>query len=84
MSQNKELSNVSLRKDKTYTVKELYQASVIYSANAAITALGNAISGTPHAFVNQMRSTAKKIGHQGCQDLQRIWIDEQTSWGCWL
>ncbi|GAK47626.1 D-alanyl-D-alanine carboxypeptidase [Secundilactobacillus oryzae JCM 18671] len=62
MSQNKELSNVSLRKDKTYTVKELYQASVIYSANAAITALGNAISGTPHAFVNQMRSTAKKLG----------------------
>ncbi|WP_029327582.1 D-alanyl-D-alanine carboxypeptidase family protein [Secundilactobacillus malefermentans] len=62
MSQDTNLSNVPLRKDKEYTVKELYQASIIYSANAAVTALGDAVAGSPHAFVSQMRSTAKKLG----------------------
>ncbi|WP_143463017.1 serine hydrolase [Levilactobacillus enshiensis] len=56
------LSNVPLRAGHKYTVKSLYQASLIYSANGAIEALGVAVAGTPHAFVDQMKAQAKKLG----------------------
>lgn len=62
LSKNTELTNVPLTTSETYTVKELYQASLIYSANAAVVALGNEISGSPHAFMTKMRQTAKKLG----------------------
>ncbi|MTV82232.1 D-alanyl-D-alanine carboxypeptidase family protein [Secundilactobacillus folii] len=61
MSRNKELTNVPLSAKRTYTVRELYQAALIYSANGAITALGNAVSGTPHRFVAKMRTTARHL-----------------------
>jgi len=38
MSQNTEYANVPLLATKTYSVRELYNATEIYSANAAITA----------------------------------------------
>ena len=50
MSQNTEYANVPLLSTK------------IYSANAAITALGDAVAGTPHKFVSLMRKTAKSWG----------------------
>lgn len=56
------LSNVPLRAGHSYTVKSLYQASLVYSANGAIEALGGAVAGSPHAFVTQMRAQAKKLG----------------------
>ncbi|WP_054708983.1 D-alanyl-D-alanine carboxypeptidase family protein [Secundilactobacillus paracollinoides] len=62
LSKNTELTNVPLTTSETYTVKELYQASLIYSANAAVVALGNEISGSPHVFMTKMRQTAKKLG----------------------
>ena len=35
ISQDRDLSNVPLRRDGTYTIKELYEAMTIYSANGA-------------------------------------------------
>lgn len=61
MSRNPDLTNVPLSANRKYTVRELYQASLIASANAAVSALGNAVSGSPHQFVNRMRSTAKQL-----------------------
>lgn len=61
MSKNTELTNVPLSASRTYTVRELYQATLIYSANGAITALGNAVSGSPHQFIKKMRTTAKQL-----------------------
>ncbi|WP_233449197.1 D-alanyl-D-alanine carboxypeptidase family protein [Levilactobacillus suantsaii] len=62
VAQDTDLSNVPLRAGHSYTVKALYQASLIYSANGAIEALGAAVAGSPHAFVTQMRAQAKKLG----------------------
>jgi len=62
IAQDTNLSNVPLRAGHSYTVKSLYQASLIYSANGAIEALGGAVAGSPHAFVTKMRAQAKKLG----------------------
>ncbi|GEO70081.1 D-alanyl-D-alanine carboxypeptidase family protein [Levilactobacillus acidifarinae] len=62
VAENTDLSNVPLRAGHSYTVKSLYQASLIYSANGAIEALGSAVAGSPHAFVTQMKAQAKKLG----------------------
>lgn len=62
MSQNTEYANVPLLSTKTYSVRQLYNATEIYSANAAVTALGDAVAGSPHKFVSLMRKTAKSWG----------------------
>lgn len=62
VAQDTNLSNVPLRAGHKYTVKALYQASLIYSANGAVEALGTAVAGSPHAFVTMMRAQAKKLG----------------------
>ena len=54
ISQDYELSNVPLVQGGTYTVKELYDASLIYSANGAIIALAEHISGSEAAFVQEV------------------------------
>lgn len=61
MSRNSKLTNVPLSANRKYTVRELYQASLITSANAAVSALGNAVSGNPHRFVSKLRTTAKQL-----------------------
>ncbi|WP_373748339.1 serine hydrolase, partial [Jeotgalibaca porci] len=55
ISQNYELSNVPLRKDFTYTVKDLYEAMVVYSANGATIAVAELIAGSEPAFVDMMK-----------------------------
>ena len=62
VSQNTNYSNVPLKTDHEYTVKSLYQAMVIYSANGAAMALGDQIGGTQTKFVDLMRAQAKKMG----------------------
>lgn len=59
ISENNELTNVPLTAGKTYTVKNLLDASLIYSANAAIIALGKAQAGSSQKFVDEMRATVK-------------------------
>ena len=45
ISQDRSLSNVPLRNGESYTVKELYEAMAIYSANGATIALAEAVAG---------------------------------------
>lgn len=62
ISQNRDLSNVPLRIDDTYTVKELFEAMAIYSANGATIALAEAVAGSEHKFVDMMNNKAKELG----------------------
>src|SRR5699024_366890 len=62
MSQDRRLSNVPLREDGTYTVRELYEAMAIYSANAATVAISEIIAGTEKEFVNLMNEKAEELG----------------------
>ncbi|MDV6379424.1 serine hydrolase [Sporosarcina sp. GW1-11] len=62
ISQDRRLSNVPLRRDGTYTIRELYEAVAIYSANAATIAIAETIAGTEAEFVNLMNDKAKELG----------------------
>lgn len=62
ISQIRELSNVPLRKDGSYTVKELYEAMAIYSANGAAIALAEVVAGSESNFVKMMNDKAKELG----------------------
>ncbi|TWI52871.1 D-Ala-D-Ala carboxypeptidase A [Halalkalibacter nanhaiisediminis] len=56
------LSNVPLRQDWTYTVKDLYQSVAIYSANASTIALAELIAGSETEFVKMMNDKAVELG----------------------
>lgn len=62
VSQNTSLSNVPLKSGYKYTIKQLYQATLIYSANGAAMALGYAVAGSHTKFIDMMRAEAKKMG----------------------
>lgn len=62
ISQDRALSNVPLRADGTYTIRELYEAMAIYSANAATIAIAETIAGTEAQFVDLMNKKAKELG----------------------
>lgn len=65
MSQNRALSNVPLRADGTYTIRELYEAMAIYSANAATVAIAETIAGTEAEFIKLMNKKAEELGLEG-------------------
>lgn len=65
ISQDKSLSNVPLRADGSYSVKELYQATLIYSANAAAMELGDIVAGSQDKFIDMMN---KKLQSWGISD----------------
>lgn len=62
ISQDRRLSNVPLRQDGTYSIRELYEAMAIYSANAATIAIAETIAGTETEFVNMMNKKAEELG----------------------
>ncbi|WDL94667.1 D-alanyl-D-alanine carboxypeptidase [Bacillus sp. HNR-4] len=62
ISQDRSLSNVPLRNGEYYTVKELYEAMAIYSANGATIALAEAIGGKEVDFVKLMNNKSKELG----------------------
>nr|WP_245308423.1 D-alanyl-D-alanine carboxypeptidase family protein [Halalkalibacter urbisdiaboli] len=57
-----DLSNVPLRQDATYTVKQLYESVAIYSANASTIALAELIAGSETAFVKMMNDKGAELG----------------------
>lgn len=65
ISQNYELSNVPLRQDFTYTVKDLYEAMIIYSANGATIAVAELIGGSEPGFVDMMKEQLDEWGVTG-------------------
>ncbi len=56
------LSNVPLRQDATYTVRDLYESVAIYSANASTIALAELIAGSETAFVQLMNDKGEELG----------------------
>ena len=69
VSQNYILSNVPLRVDEKYTVREMYEALAIYSANGATIVLTEAIAGSEPAFVDMMK---KKVEEWGIKDYHLV------------
>lgn len=67
VAHNKEFSNVPLKMGHSYTIRQLYQATLIESANGAAMLLGQAVSGSQVAFVKQMRQQLKKWGITNAQ-----------------
>ncbi|OXM14605.1 D-alanyl-D-alanine carboxypeptidase family protein [Paenibacillus herberti] len=55
-------SQIYLAEGDTHTVKELYTAMSVASANDATVALGNALGGTEAGFVAMMNERAKELG----------------------
>lgn len=62
VSHNKTLSNVWLRKDDQYTVRELYDSMAIYSANGSTIALAELVAGSETNFVKLMNEKAAQLG----------------------
>jgi len=62
ISQDRRLSNVPLRRDGTYTIRELYEAVAIYSANGATIAVAETIAGTETEFLKLMNAKAEELG----------------------
>jgi D-alanyl-D-alanine carboxypeptidase (penicillin-binding protein 5/6) len=61
-SQHRDLSNVPLRADGKYKIRELYEAMAIYSANGATIAIAEVIGGSETNFVKMMNAKAKELG----------------------
>ncbi|MEE8824484.1 D-alanyl-D-alanine carboxypeptidase DacA precursor [Lentilactobacillus sunkii] len=60
------LTNVTLKTGRSYTVRQLVNATLVASANAAALALGQKVSGTSEKFADLMNKTARKMGiHDG-------------------
>ncbi|MBI0092608.1 D-alanyl-D-alanine carboxypeptidase [Lactobacillus sp. M0403] len=62
VANNRLFSNVPLKMNHSYTIKQLYQATLIESANGAAMLLAQAISGSQKAFVKQMRLQVEQWG----------------------
>lgn len=63
ISQSHELSNVPLVTDKAYQAREIYEATLIYSANAAAMMLGDIVTGGDQPkFIDMMNAQLRKWG----------------------
>lgn len=60
LGKNSQLASVPLQTNQQYTVKQLYQASLIYSANDAVMLLAQAATGSQQNAIELMRQQAKK------------------------
>ncbi|MCI1290321.1 MAG: D-alanyl-D-alanine carboxypeptidase [Lactobacillus sp.] len=57
---NSEFANVPLLKHHRYTIRQLYQATLIESANGAAMTLAQAVGGKQAAFIDEMNAQARK------------------------
>ncbi len=62
ISTDPDLSNVPLIAGAYYTVKELFDAALIQSANAAVMALAEKVAGSESAFVELMKNELTDLG----------------------
>lgn len=81
MSQNRALSNVPLRADGTYTIRELYEAMAIYSANAATVAIAETIAGTETEFLKLMNKKAEELGLEGYKFVNASGLNNKDLFG---
>lgn len=81
VSQDRALSNVPLRADGTYTIRELYEAMVIYSANAATIAIAETIAGTETEFIKLMNKKAEELGLEGYRFVNSTGLNNANLFG---
>ncbi|ANU26892.1 D-alanyl-D-alanine carboxypeptidase [Planococcus versutus] len=62
ISQDMRLSNVPFREEESYTIKEMYEAMAIFSANAATIGIAETLADTEAEFVELMNEKAKEMG----------------------
>ncbi|MFD1318561.1 serine hydrolase [Loigolactobacillus zhaoyuanensis] len=62
LTQDTELTNVPLTENGQYSVRDLYDAALIQSANSAAMMLGDAFAGSQTAAVKQMRAQLQQWG----------------------
>lgn len=62
VSQDRRLSNVPLRNGEKYTIRELYEALAIYSANAATIGIAETLAGSETKFIKLMDEKAQELG----------------------
>ncbi|MBD5429083.1 MAG: D-alanyl-D-alanine carboxypeptidase [Lactobacillus sp.] len=62
VSQNPDYSGVPLYMGHSYTIRQLYQSTLIQSANGSAMLLAQAVAGSQQGFVSQMRALVKKWG----------------------
>lgn len=55
-------ATINLKKDKAYTVQELFYGMAVTSANGATIALAETVAGSEKEFVKQMNDKAKVLG----------------------
>lgn len=81
ISQDPELSNVPLNKNQTYSVRDLFNASTLVSANAAVTALAEKVGGTEEKFVDLMREKVKTWGIEDAYLISTSGINNEDAKG---
>src|SRR5690606_31997645 len=72
------LSNIDLADGEPYTIKELYEALAIYSANGATIAIAEAIAGTESEFVKMMNAKAKELGLDNTEFVNSTGLNNET------
>ena len=70
-------ASVDLKQDITYTVKELFDAMAIHSANDATIALAEAVSGSEARFVQQMNHRAEDLGLNASKFVNSTGLDNE-------
>lgn len=70
-------TNVPLTAGKSYTIKNLFQAMLVQSANAATMALAKTISGDENTFAILMNETAKKLDLKNSQFVSSSGLEQE-------
>ncbi|MFS0673804.1 D-alanyl-D-alanine carboxypeptidase family protein [Ornithinibacillus sp. 179-J 7C1 HS] len=78
ISANPEFSGIGLTQDKSYTVKELYEAMAIFSDNGTTIALAELISGSEGEFVKRMNQKAEEMGLPDYQFVNSTGLDNSS------
>ncbi len=81
VSQNTSLSNVPLENGGKYTVRELYEAMAIYSANGATIALSELIAGSETNFIQMMSEKAEQLGLQNYKFVNSTGLNNSDLYG---
>ena len=82
LSVHPDLSNVPLVAGQSYSVRDLFDASIIASANACIMALADKIAGNQENFVNMMKEKLKSWGITQCHIITSTGLNNTylTNW----
>src|SRR5699024_9145268 len=78
ISGNEDFSGVGLYQNRTYTVKELYDAMAINSDNATTIALAELIAGSESEFIKMMNAKGEEMGLQEYKFVNASGLDNHS------